>query len=70
MSRGLGDVYKRQVLISTTDWENSELNQSKGTYTAASIVCLILLTPIVSAIINIVWASKCKSAIEAKVWNN
>lgn len=55
------------VWISSTDWENNELNQSKGTFTAASIVCLILLTPIVPAIIHIVWASKCKNALEVKV---
>lgn len=58
------------VLISTTNWENAELDQSKGGFTAANIICIILLTPIVPAIISMVWASKCKNAIEAKVWNN
>lgn len=57
------------VKIGTTDWENDELNQSKNSYFIASLICIILLTPIVSGIISIVWANKCKNTLSVKVIN-
>lgn len=55
------------VRINGTDWENLELNQSKNGFAISSIICIIFFTPIIPAIISLVWASKCKIAIEAKV---
>lgn len=55
------------VWIGGTDWENEELNQSKNGFMISSIICIIFLTPIIPAIISLVWASKCKNALEAKV---
>lgn len=55
------------VWISSTDWENHELNESKNGFTIGSIICIILFTPFIPSIISLFWSNKCKNTLEAKV---